>query len=117
MKLAEAINGCGVFVNSTIRENGYDLTILQAMACGCPVVASDIKSVCEVIDHGADGLLFPRHDIVKLAEAIGMFIASPELMRTCGTQARQKIEQHYGLEVMARKTIEVYNAVQGVSRG
>jgi len=100
-----------VFVNSTIRANGYDLTIVQAMACGKPVVVSNIGSVPTLIADGKDGLLVPPGDIVALAERVKRVLSDPGLAKMLGRNARKKVVERFSLEAMAKGTLRVYERV------
>lgn len=56
------------------RYEGFGLPLLEAMAAGCPVVASDIPVVDEIVTNGENGLLTPREDAHALGDAIGRVI-------------------------------------------
>ncbi|VVB95994.1 Trehalose synthase [uncultured archaeon] len=109
--LPDYFNACDLFVNPTIRQNGYDLTILEAMACEKPVVVSNIGSVPTAIEDGVDGLLVPTGDIKKLAEAVIKVLKDQELAKRLGKAARKKIEEKFSLERMVDSTIKVYEEV------
>ncbi len=89
--LPDYFNSCDIFVNPTIRQNGYDLTILEAMACEKPVVVSNIGSVPTVIEEGLDGPLVPTGDIKKLAEAVVKVLKDRELAQRLSIAARRKV--------------------------
>jgi glycosyltransferase involved in cell wall biosynthesis len=109
--LPDYFNACDLFVNPTIRQNGYDLTILEAMACEKPVVVSNIGSVPTVIEDGVDGLLVPTGDIKKLAEAVRKVLTDKELAQRLGKAARKKIVEKFSVESMVEGTIKVYEEV------
>lgn len=109
--LPDYFNACDLFVNPTIRQNGYDLTILEAMACEKPVVVSNIGSVPTVIEDGVDGLLVPTGDIKKLAEAVIKVLTDKELAERLGKAARKKIVEKFSVESMVDGTIKVYEEV------
>lgn len=109
--LPDYFNACDLFVNPTIRQNGYDLTILEAMACEKPVVVSNIGSVPTVIEDGVDGLLVPTGDIKKLAEAVIKVLTDKELAQRLGKAARKKILEKFSIESMVEGTIKVYEEV------
>jgi glycosyltransferase involved in cell wall biosynthesis len=109
--LPDYFNACDLFVNPTIRQNGYDLTILEAMACEKPVVVSNIGSVPTVIEDGVDGLLVPPGDIKKLAEAVIKVLTDKELAERLGKAARKKIVEKFSIESMVEGTIKVYEEV------
>lgn len=109
--LPDYFNACDVFVNPTIRQNGYDLTILEAMACEKPVVVSNIGSVPTVIEDDVDGILVPTGDVNKLAEAVIMVLKDKELAQRLGKAARNKVVEKFSVESMVDGTIKVYEEV------
>lgn len=110
-RLPDYFNACDLFVNPTIRQNGYDLTILEAMACEKPVVVSNIGSVPTVIEDGVGGLLVPPGDIKKLAEAVIKVLSDKELAERLGKAARKKVVEKFSVESMVEGTIKVYEEV------
>ncbi len=111
-ELPAYFNLCDIFVNSTIRENGYDLTIPQAMACAKPVVVSDIRSVvASVVQDGKNGFVYPRNDIGRLTKLIDELVRYPGLRDAMGRNARDTARSKFSLEAMAEKTITVYRKV------
>ena len=89
--LPDYFNACDVFVNPTIRQNGYDLTILEAMACEKPVVVSNIGSVPTAVVDGIDGILVPPGDVKKLADAVVRVLKDKELTERLGETAQKKV--------------------------
>jgi glycosyltransferase involved in cell wall biosynthesis len=91
------LEAASVFALSSSFE-GMSLALLEAMAKGLAVVAFDNSGgPCQVIEHGADGLLVPGGDERALARAICGLIESPELRRRLGDGARRKAAA-YGIE-------------------
>lgn len=105
---------CDLFVNATIRRNGYDLTMLEAMACGKVVVSSDVGSTPTLIRDGVDGLLVPVGNPRALAERVVAALRSPERLREMGRRAREKARSGFDLDAMVEGTLGVYEAVRGV---
>jgi alpha-1,3-rhamnosyl/mannosyltransferase len=85
--LPELYNGAAVTAYPS-RAEGFGLPPLEAMACGCPVVASDATSLPEVV--GDAGLLVPPDDVDALAEAIGRVLAEPELRSRLAVAGRER---------------------------
>jgi len=110
-KLPYYYNVCDAFVNPTIRENGYDLTILQAMSCGKPVICSNIGSVPTVISDRVDGFLYPKNNLDALAKILINLIAQPEIRKTVGENARKKIMRKFSIKSMTEGTIKVYESI------
>jgi len=109
--LPELLNSSMVFVNSTIRENGYDLTIPQAMACARPVVVSDIRSVFSVVDNGKNGYIYERGDINELGSLIVSLLSDEGKRKELGLAARNTVTAKFSLNRMVDETIAVYNNI------
>jgi glycosyltransferase involved in cell wall biosynthesis len=106
-----------VFVNPTVRVNGYDLTILQAMAMARPVVVSNIGSVPTAVEDGTDGFLVPPADPSALAAAILRVLDDPVASAAVGARARSTVERRFSLDSMVTGTLAVYERVIAAKRG
>jgi|SRR5579864_1374299 len=74
-------------------------SLLNAMACGCVVLAADVEPVWEVIESGKTGLLAPLFDVERLTELALKVLADPREYQPLGTAARALVEERYSLEV------------------
>lgn len=81
-----------IFVMSSILE-GKPLGVVEAMAYGCPIVATAVGGVPELIEDGVNGLLCGPKDPACLAQKIRELIADPELRTKLGQAARQSYQQ------------------------
>ncbi|MGC9332847.1 MAG: glycosyltransferase [Anaerolineae bacterium] len=68
--------------------DGLPNVLLESMACGCAIVATDVAGIPEVVHHNDNGLLVPQKDKAALARAICMLLKDPSLRQRLGTQAR-----------------------------
>ncbi|PTL84270.1 glycosyltransferase family 4 protein [Vitiosangium sp. GDMCC 1.1324] len=84
----ELLGTSDICIQPTLME-AFGLTIAEAMACGCAVVASQVGGVPELIDHGRNGLLVPPGDEVGLARALELLLSDPVLRYQLGHAARQ----------------------------
>lgn len=107
---------CDAFVNPTVRINGYDLTILQAMAHAKPVIVSNIGSVPTAVTHERDGLLAPPGDADALAAELGRVLADPAFGAELGAEARRTIEHRFSMEAMVDGTLAAYDAAAAIAR-
>ncbi|MBI4241963.1 MAG: glycosyltransferase [Candidatus Rokubacteria bacterium] len=82
------VSACDLFVSSALWE-GLPLAILEAMALGTPVVATDVGGVREVVRPGETGSLVPAADPVRLADAISELLADPARRRAYAAAGRQ----------------------------
>ena len=108
---------CDVFVNPTVRINGYDLTILQAMAHAKPVVVSDIGSVPTAVTADRDGLLAPPGDAAALAAQLTRVLGDAALAARLGAEARRTIEARFSVGAMVDGTLNAYSAAQRIATG
>lgn len=96
----------------TVRE-GFSLAVLEAMACGLPVVASDCSSLPEQIDEGKGGFLCPIGDVEAFAERINLLADSPKLRRKMGDYNRAKVEKMFSLDRMVTEYQNLFEEVLG----
>jgi len=94
---------------STYGE-GVPKALLEAAACGRPLIAADVPGAREAIRPGVTGLLVPPHDIDALAEAIAALAADPQRRARMGRAGRQLVERHFADEIVARETLALYRA-------
>jgi glycosyltransferase involved in cell wall biosynthesis len=79
------------------RYEGHPLVLLEAMALGKPVVASDIPGIREVVESGRTGVLVPPGDPEALAATLRSLVESPELRASLGARARELVASRYAL--------------------
>ncbi|HSF59964.1 MAG TPA: glycosyltransferase [Candidatus Binatia bacterium] len=102
----EILNALDTYVLASESE-GMSNTILEAMACGLPVVATSVGGNAELVDR-AWGLLVPPYNPKILADAISFLLGAPGKRETMGRLARQRVEEHFSVEVMAQNYARVY---------
>lgn len=110
--LPKLYSGAGVFVYPSIYE-GFGLPPLEAMACGIPVVSSNVSSLPEVV--GKAGLLVEPLDIEAIAEAIYQVLNSPGLAAELVLRGIERARQ-FTWEKTAGKTLAVYEQVYAETR-
>jgi glycosyltransferase involved in cell wall biosynthesis len=85
------------------------LSILEAMALGRPVVASDVGGIPEVVQHGRTGLLVPPHDPASLADAIVRLLLDHPLADVLGRAGHDLVHERFCIERMVRATETIYD--------
>ncbi len=100
------MNALDLFVLSSIYE-GFGLVLLEAMATGKPVVATQVSAIPEVIENNITGLLVPPLQPAKLAEAFGFF-ENLEVRKQFGTAGGQRVKSAFTLSLMIERTLAVY---------
>ena len=96
-----------VFVLPSLNE-GMSNTILEAMATGIPVIASNVGGNPELVIDGRTGFLFPSNDVESLVQKIKTYILHPELKQKHGYNARKRVEEKFSLDQMIRRYEELY---------
>ena len=81
-----------LFLGSAVGGESFGVVLVEAMAAGVPVVASDIPGYREVIRDGVDGLLVPPRDPGAIADAAGRILADPELAARLRDAGRARAE-------------------------
>jgi glycosyltransferase involved in cell wall biosynthesis len=85
--------------------------ILEAFAMGKPVVGSDIGGIPELIEHGANGLLFKAGNAQDLASKIHYLLDHRQMIPEMGRRAREKVEKTYNPESHYQRIISIYNSL------
>jgi glycosyltransferase involved in cell wall biosynthesis len=98
---------CHIVVLPSFHE-GVPTGLLEASACGRPIVASDIPGCRTVVDDGETGLLVPPRQPKPLAEALERLILDPGLRGRMGKAGRERILKNFTQQRINQKTLEVY---------
>lgn len=118
-KLGEYVTLCGnisqafkylpafdIFVLPSIKE-GFPYTILETMAAGLPIVATDVGAISEILENQKTGLIVPPADSLALTEAIVSLIKNPEFARQLGINAKEAVKK-FSLKMIFNNTKTVY---------
>jgi len=108
--IADLMRQFDVFCLSSLGE-GVSNTILEAMACGLPVVATAVGGNSELVDEGITGTLVPSADPKAMAHALLNYYQDSARTRTHGAAGRAKIEAHFSMSAMVRGYLNVYDTV------
>jgi glycosyltransferase involved in cell wall biosynthesis len=92
------------------------LSVLEAMAAGLPVVASDVGDVARVVADGETGYVVAKQSPEQLAGALRKLLADPGLSRRMGAAGRRRVEEHFSSVGTARAISDLYAAVEGARR-
>lgn len=103
----EYIAGLDVLVMPSLHE-GLPYTLLEAMALGVPVVASNVGGLAEVLENGDTGLLVPSQDVAALARAIDQVRSDASLRATLARGGRRAIAERFSSTVMVERHFDVY---------
>lgn len=95
------------------ESESFGLAALEAMSCGCAVIASDIGGLPELITDGADGYLCPVGDVGAMARRALALLDDPPLLARIKAAARQTAVGHYRIELVLPEYIALYERVLG----
>lgn len=101
-----------VFALSSIAE-GMPGVVLEAMASGLPVVATDVGGVSEVVEAGVTGTLVPAGDPHALAAAMHAYVADEQLRRRHGDAGCARVAAHFSLRTMVSAYVALYDELLG----
>jgi glycosyltransferase involved in cell wall biosynthesis len=96
-----------IVVLPSYRE-GFPKTLIEAAACGLPLITTDVPGCREVITHGVEGLLIPPRDGAALAAAIDALASNPQLRRDQGAAARRRAVAEFDDRSVNERTIAIY---------
>lgn len=89
---------------------GMPISILEAMAVGLPIVASDVGGIPDVVTDGTEGLLVKPRDAQGLAEAMASLLRDDEARERMGRDARQKIDRQYSSDRILPQIEAIYRS-------
>jgi glycosyltransferase involved in cell wall biosynthesis len=106
-------NMCEAFVlpSTSGTQEGYGMVLLEAMACGRPVITTHITGAAQEIEERKAGLVVPPKDADKLAEAIVTLLSDKESAKKMGRNARRLVEERYSWKKISGKVEEVYLSI------
>ncbi|MFF5476058.1 glycogen synthase [Streptomyces sp. NPDC012935] len=111
-EVIQLLTHAAVFVCPSVYEP-LGIVNLEAMACGTPVVASQVGGIPEVVEDGKTGLLVPLDDDFEagLARALDSLIGDPETAGRMGEAGRQRAVGEFGWDAVARRTARLYGEI------
>ncbi|QQS35530.1 MAG: glycosyltransferase [Ignavibacteriales bacterium] len=97
--------------NQKIHGEGISNSILEYMALGKPVIATNGGGTPEIVEDGVTGFLVDEDSSEQLTEKIQYLLNQPELRKSMGEAGRKKVKNEFSIEQMVNKTIELYKEV------
>ena len=93
------------------RREGFGLSILEAMACGKPVVSTNCSAIPEILDHGKGGFLCEVNSVDQMVAAIRNLASSFALRQKMGNYNRQAVLSRFTLEQMSKRYSELFRSL------
>ena len=112
-EIVRAMQGADVFALTPFvaddgDRDGVPNVLVEAMACGCPIVATAAGGVAELITPEVNGLVAPPRDVAAIAAHLGRLLADAQLRRRLGAAARQTVRDRYDVRAAARELAGIF---------
>ncbi|MEO1590771.1 MAG: glycosyltransferase family 4 protein [Cyanobacteria bacterium J06632_22] len=108
-ELPTYLNQAKIFILPSLYE-GHPKALIEAMACGLPVIATQVQGIQDMVTHGQDGWLCGT-DASSLRAAIQSVLAQPALQQQIGTAARQTVLTRYALDAIVQQEEKLLHQV------
>lgn len=108
------LSGMNVLCVPSVGEEAFGRTVIEAGACGVPVVATRMGGLIDILEDGHNGFLVSPDDPRELADAVLKLLKEPSLCRKVSEALRRKVESEFSLDRMFSQTLDVYR--EAVSR-
>lgn len=103
--------GAHIAAFPSFYREGVPLALLEAAACGRPIVCTDIPGCREVVVDGVNGFLVGENDVLALAEAIETLARDKPLRERMGQAGCQRVERYFTKEIVVAQTLALYSAM------
>ncbi|MFH0814975.1 MAG: glycosyltransferase family 4 protein [Candidatus Falkowbacteria bacterium] len=111
-EMRQHYNLCDIFILPSVnRGEAYSAVALEAMACGKPLVVTNLKGVRSIIDPGVNGMLVEPKNSGDIADKVKFLIQRPQLMATMGQNGAERVNAHYRWPIIAKKLEGIYNRI------
>jgi glycosyltransferase involved in cell wall biosynthesis len=112
--LKEIIDRAAVVVVPSDWYENCPMSVLEAMAYGKPVVGSRMGGIPELVEHNKTGMLFDAGNVEELAAALDKLMATPELRKQMGAEARKRVVNKFSLCQHNAGLLNIYQSILGV---
>jgi glycosyltransferase involved in cell wall biosynthesis len=106
----EYLQASDIFVLPS-EEDAFPLALVEAMACGLPVISTPVGGIKEIITDRQNGLLVQARDFQQLYQVISGLIRDPTLSASLGTAAVQTVQERYSAGIIIQKYCELFRRV------
>jgi glycosyltransferase involved in cell wall biosynthesis len=114
--IPEVLSDLDIVVHASCTPEPFGLVIIEAMAAGKPVVATNAGGVPEIIQDGKNGLLVPLRDAATMADAINLLAGNPDMSKRIGASAIRRVDDKFTADRQAQEVQSLYSTLLGQSR-
>jgi glycosyltransferase involved in cell wall biosynthesis len=108
------INKSRVFLYPSRREP-FGLSIVEAMACGVPVITTDVFGPREIVKHNYDGIAVSPDDVRALADAVETLLSDEDLRKRIAQNGLKSVAERYDIKEHAKQLVTIYQEM--IDRG
>jgi glycosyltransferase involved in cell wall biosynthesis len=108
--LIQEYQKASIFVLPSLFEP-FGIVLLEAMSCKTPVVATYVGGIPEIVKNGENGILVPRNNPLKLAEAIDYLLENEDVRIKFGEAGRKWVIENFSIEALIKKLCKIYEVV------
>ena len=106
-EMSSTLASATIVLLPSYRE-GLPKVLLEAAACGKPLIATDVPGCRDIVTHGVNGLLIPPRDSAALAAAIDSLLRDASLRAAMGIAGREKVIGAFSVEKIADQVVDLY---------
>ena len=93
-------------------QEGIPVVLMEAQACGLPVISTWHTGIPELVVDGVSGFLVPEKDVDALTEKLAYLIEHPELWPEMGRRGREIVQEHFDSDKLNHRLVEIYQSLQ-----
>jgi len=104
------MKSCAVFVLPSYSE-GFPNVILESMACGCPIIATPVGAIPEMLDINGDkpcGICVPKQNVEELRNAISYLLDNPQEAKRLGEDALKRVHEQYAISKVWNQLTDIW---------
>lgn len=113
-KVLENMLTCSAFVLPTYTE-GFPNVIIESMACGCPIITTDVGAIPEMLDiydnPNTYGICIKPTQIEELKDAIIKMLSDKEFALTCGNNAQKRVKELYSIPIIWQQMCKIWESI------
>lgn len=113
--MADVLRQCHIACLPSYYREGLPKFLLEAMACGLPIVTTDATGCRQAVEAGVTGLLIPTRDVPALVEALQRLVDDGAERMRMGAKGRERALREFDGRIIARKTLAEYQRLAPVA--